>query len=97
MSKTNNSLLESEINTELSGSTVVVVLIFKQKILCFNVGDSRAILIRQVVMPPETPKEGEEPQFIEFKFHQKHPRHRWSVIPLSDDQKPDREDERKRI
>lgn len=43
---------------------MVVVVIYKQKILCFNVGDSRAILIRQVEVKPETPKEEEEPQFI---------------------------------
>jgi serine/threonine protein phosphatase PrpC len=53
LAKTNNSLLLSDINTELSGSTVVVVLIYKQKILCFNVGDSRAILIKQMVVQPE--------------------------------------------
>jgi len=46
--KTNQSLLDSEINTELSGSTVVAVFEYKNKLFCFNVGDSRAILCYQV-------------------------------------------------
>lgn len=41
-------LLESEINTELSGSTVVCIFLYDNKILSFNVGDSRAILIKQL-------------------------------------------------
>ena len=43
--KTNQELLESEINTELSGSTVVAVFLHDGKAYCFNVGDSRAIMI----------------------------------------------------
>lgn len=31
-------------NTDLSGSTVVAVFIYKGKLICFNVGDSRAVL-----------------------------------------------------
>lgn len=46
--KTNHDLLESEINTELSGSTVVASFIYHQNILTFNIGDSRAILIQQL-------------------------------------------------
>jgi serine/threonine protein phosphatase PrpC len=46
--QTNKVLLEGEINTELSGSTVVGVAIYSGKVLSFNVGDSRAILIKQV-------------------------------------------------
>lgn len=38
-------LLESEINTELSGSTVVAIFIHNDRIYSFNVGDSRAIMI----------------------------------------------------
>ena len=45
---TNKELLEGEINTELSGSTVVGVAIYNGKVLSFNVGDSRAILIKQI-------------------------------------------------
>lgn len=41
---TNNELIECNINTDLSGSTVVAVFIYKGKLICFNVGDSRAVL-----------------------------------------------------
>jgi serine/threonine protein phosphatase PrpC len=41
---TNKDLLDSSINTDLSGSTVVAVFIYCGKIYCFNVGDSRAVL-----------------------------------------------------
>lgn len=44
LQKTNDDLLNSEINTELSGSTVVAIFIHEEKIYSFNVGDSRAIL-----------------------------------------------------
>ena len=37
-------ILNSEIDTELSGSTANIVLISKTNIYCANVGDSRAIL-----------------------------------------------------
>ena len=43
--KTNQELLESDINTELSGSTVVAIFLYQDKIFSFNVGDSRAIMI----------------------------------------------------
>lgn len=70
--KTNQELLDSDINTELSGSTVVAVFIHGSKVFCFNVGDSRAILIS-------------------------HEYNQWKAEALSRDQKPDREDEAKRI
>ena len=47
LSKTNQQLLDSDINTELSGSTVVAVLLFGKTLLSFNVGDSRAVLAKQ--------------------------------------------------
>lgn len=46
--QTNQDLLECEINTELSGSTVICIFIYADKILSFNVGDSRAIVIKQI-------------------------------------------------
>jgi serine/threonine protein phosphatase PrpC len=64
---TNNELLNSEINTDLSGSTVVATFIYDDTLYCFNVGDSRAILISKVS-------------------------NEWKFKPLSDDQKPSRED-----
>lgn len=45
---TNNELLASEINTDLSGSTVVAVFVYGRKLFCFNVGDSRAVLLSSV-------------------------------------------------
>ena len=43
----NKDLLASEIDTELSGSTCIVVLITPTHIYTANVGDSRAILARK--------------------------------------------------
>ena len=42
--KTNNDLYSQEFDTKLSGSTLVFVLLFDNKIVCGNVGDSRAII-----------------------------------------------------
>lgn len=70
--KTNEALLHCEINTELSGSTVVCVFIYLEKLICYNIGDSRAVLAS-------------------------HDEKDWTITPLSVDQKPEREDERKRI
>ena len=69
---TNTELLASEINTDLSGSTVVAVFVYGQKLFCFNVGDSRAVLLSCTA-------------------------NSWRCKPLSDDQKPSREDEKQRI
>lgn len=46
LKKTNQQLLKSDINTDLSGSTVIAVVIYQNTIYSFNVGDSRAILIK---------------------------------------------------
>ena len=43
--KTNLDVLSSEINTELSGSTVVAIFMHEDRLYSFNVGDSRAILL----------------------------------------------------
>jgi serine/threonine protein phosphatase PrpC len=43
--KTNDDLLNSDINTEMSGSTVIALFIYKDTIYALNVGDSRAILV----------------------------------------------------
>jgi serine/threonine protein phosphatase PrpC len=56
--KTNRDLLEGDINTELSGSTVVVIILYNDRVISFNVGDSRAIMIRQLTSE-KTEKEGE--------------------------------------
>ena len=57
---TNKALLEGDINTELSGSTVVGVAVYNDKAISFNIGDSRAIMISQVnAEKSELTKEGE--------------------------------------
>lgn len=47
LSTTNQQLLESEINTELAGSTLIAVFVYNERLLVFNVGDSRAILLTE--------------------------------------------------
>lgn len=42
-----DSLLKSGMNLRFSGSTCVSVLIVGTKVFCANVGDSRAVLVRQ--------------------------------------------------
>ncbi len=41
--RTNKGLLGTRIDTQFSGSTAVVVLMVGSKLICANVGDSRAI------------------------------------------------------
>lgn len=45
---TNHEILASDFDTNLSGSTLVTVTIFQNKILCGNVGDSRAVVGKQM-------------------------------------------------
>lgn len=45
LSTTNQQLLDSDINTELAGSTLIAVFVYNERLLAFNVGDSRAILL----------------------------------------------------
>ena len=40
-----NELISSNFDVNLSGSTCVLVFMIKDKIICANVGDSRAILV----------------------------------------------------
>ena len=42
-----SEICDTDFNVELSGSTAVVVLILDDLLLCANVGDSRAVLIRK--------------------------------------------------
>ena len=41
-----NELISSNFDVNLSGSTCVLVFMIKDKIICANVGDSRAVLSR---------------------------------------------------
>jgi serine/threonine protein phosphatase PrpC len=93
----NQQILDCEINTELAGSTLVAVFIYNQKILTFNVGDSRAILLQgrkeQTFKVISTESNG-----LGKLSRPKMPiESQWSVIPLSVDQKPERPDEKQRI
>ena len=47
LSTTNTQLLECEINTELAGSTLIAVFVYNERMLAFNVGDSRAIVLQE--------------------------------------------------
>lgn len=94
LQSTNQQLLDSEINTELAGSTLVAVFLYLDKILCFNIGDSRAILLQQfrTNFCPENDKEDNKVPLLSHK--QPHEEFEWVVFKLSDDQKPERPDER---
>ncbi|CAD8101382.1 unnamed protein product [Paramecium sonneborni] len=46
--KINKDLFQSNIDTNLAGSTIVSILIKDQQIFCSNVGDSRAIICQKV-------------------------------------------------
>ena len=43
---TNHEVLASDVDTNLSGSTVCTVVIKGNKLYCANVGDSRAIIVK---------------------------------------------------
>jgi len=89
LQNTNQQLLESDINTELAGSTLVAVFVYEEKFLVFNVGDSRAILLRQreTGLNKEEENNAKFPQISTMNMRGEH---EWTVIPLSVDQKPDR-------
>lgn len=77
---------------------MVVIIVYNDKVLSFNVGDSRAIMIRQVSGGSEREvkedAENSELAFIDFKFNNRLARHQWKSYPLSIDHKPDRIDEK---
>ena len=69
---TNEQLLDCDINTELAGSTLVAVFIYQERIYCFNIGDSRAILLKQVktnFCEEEDKDEKKLPQLSHKKLH----------------------------
>ncbi|OMJ86580.1 hypothetical protein SteCoe_11865 [Stentor coeruleus] len=44
LSKLSDKLLDSNIDTSYSGSTIVCILVYGDQIICANIGDSRAIM-----------------------------------------------------
>jgi len=90
--KTNEEIRNRSFNISFSGSTAVTVLLMGNKLVCANVGDSRAILasyktpksIKNIQLPPE---------FADLPDDEKI----WLALPLSRDHKPDDEEEYKRI
>ncbi len=90
--KTNEEVRNRSFNTSFSGSTAVTVLLMGDRLVCANVGDSRAIMasyksprdIKNVQLPPE---------FASLPENEKI----WLALPLSRDHKPDDEEEYKRI
>jgi serine/threonine protein phosphatase PrpC len=90
--KTNDDIQHRSFNISFSGSTAVTVLLIGNKLVCANVGDSRAILasyknpksIQNIQLPPEFADLGDNEKI-------------WLALPLSRDHKPDDEEEYKRI
>ena len=89
---TNEQVLNGDINTELAGSTLVAVFIYQGRVLCFNVGDSRAICLQQVQTNFSKPDTEEIKLLPRLSHVHSHEEFEWKVVPLSDDQKPDRPD-----
>ncbi len=90
--KTDDDIRQRSFNVSFSGSTAVTVFLIGNKLVCANVGDSRAILasyknpqdIKGITLPPE---------FASLDSKEKI----WLALPLSRDHKPDDEEEYKRI
>lgn len=80
---------------------MVAIVIFGNKILSFNIGDSRAIIIKQTPLDSVKDEKSETGSKEEikkkdisdgFRFN-KASNCKWSVVELSIDQKPERADE----
>ena len=80
-SKLNREICSKEFDTNFSGSTFISVLIRHKKLWCSNIGDSRALLGRQ--MSDKTTTKGQS--------------NHWMSIALSRDHKPNETDESSRI
>jgi len=79
--RVSQELAYSDIDINFSGTTLISVLIKGTTMWCANVGDSRALIARQVIDPNKPENTG---------------RH-WMSIALSRDHKPDEPDESQRI
>lgn len=90
--RTNEDLRNRSFNVSFSGSTAVTVLLVGNRLICANVGDSRAVLAS--CKYPKEIKGIELPE--EFKTLPDNEKI-WLALPLSRDHKPDDEEELKRI
>ena len=90
--KTNEDIRQRSFNISFSGTTAVSVFLIGNRLICANVGDSRAILasykspkeIKNIPLPPEFSNLDENEKI-------------WLALPLSRDHKPDDEEEYQRI
>lgn len=80
--KTNDELYDTKFDVHFSGTTCVLVFKIGKKIICSNVGDSRAILV--------------ERKFI-FDEKTNDIINKYEIIELSHDHKPNNKEERERI
>ncbi|KAL5729948.1 protein-serine/threonine phosphatase [Ranunculus cassubicifolius] len=94
---------EARRNNSLAGSTAVIVLIVDNHLLAVNVGDSKAILCSETVKTLQDKRAARErfyrqrkSQGDSTKKYQPGPNH-FSVMELTRDHHPDRDDERSRI
>lgn len=81
VAETAKQLKMVEFDINFSGTTFVSVLMTGKRLYCANVGDSRALVARQLA---DTPNEI-------------NPGRHWMSVALSRDHKPDEEDEQERI
>lgn len=89
---TNNQMNTLNVDFDFSGTTVVTILLYENKLVCANAGDSRAILafqkplneLKHLILPNE---------FQQMNQNEKV----WVALPLSRDHKPDEPDEQERI
>ena len=91
--KTNKDINARSFETSFSGSTAVTVLLTGSKLVCANVGDSRALLasyksptnLGSLKLPEEIAEQLKNSDKV------------WLAMPVSRDHKPDDIDEHKRI
>jgi len=91
--KTNQDLISRSFEVSFSGSTAVTILLAGNKLICSNVGDSRAIIASY--KSPENLASFKLPN--EVKSQLKPTDKVWLAMPVSRDHKPDDADEYKRI